>query len=40
MSTLDALGIERYVDAGPGTVLERLVARNLEEVTDAVSLGA
>ena len=36
MLALAALGIERYVDVGPGVVLDRLVARNLKEVPDAV----
>ena len=36
MRALHALGIERYVDAGPGRVLERLVDRNLKGASDAV----
>ena len=36
MLALGALQIERFIDVGPGTVLDRLVARNLKEVPDAV----
>ena len=27
MTTLDSLGVEQYVDAGPGRVLSKLAAR-------------
>jgi [acyl-carrier-protein] S-malonyltransferase len=31
MRALDALGIDTYVDVGPGRVLQKLVKRNLGE---------
>lgn len=40
MRRLVGLGIERFVDAGPGRVLDRLVTRNLEGMPHAVSAGA
>ena len=40
MLALDELGTERYVDIGPGTVLQMLVTRNLPERADVVSTCA
>jgi malonyl CoA-acyl carrier protein transacylase len=38
MLALAARGIDSFVDVGPGRVLDRLVARNLEEAADAAGV--